>query len=308
MFPTGDRRRPRLGYLLSPRPHRNPQNVDNDVESRSPERIPDRCDRPGGSGRAASSGPYHRRPGSAQDPSSRWRRTMTDPGSRLVRTPSGRPCCPSTWAPSTVGRGLAAASTNRGPCRPAQLGSVDIDGEARAVPAARSGGTVSQEESSEAHLPAQRPPALQAPRLPQADVDPGRSGRDPQPASQGSGSALSLIAPLRDHRTLELVRQRGRRGRSGPVTVRLVAAPDERSTLVAFAIGRRTGSAVTRNRIRRRLRAALAELARSGSVPAGAAVVSAGPSAATVPFPALRQALDQALVRAASPPSSRTAP
>jgi ribonuclease P protein component len=49
---------------------------------------------------------------------------------------------------------------------------------------------------------------------------------------------------------------------------------------VAFAIGRRVGGAVVRNRLRRRLR----ELARASSLPGGAWLVSAAPGAATASF------------------------
>ncbi|MCU1496202.1 MAG: ribonuclease protein component [Acidimicrobiales bacterium] len=50
---------------------------------------------------------------------------------------------------------------------------------------------------------------------------------------------------------------------------------------VAYAITKRVGGAVVRNRLRRRLRAICAELARDGSVPvpAGALLISAGPEA-----------------------------
>jgi ribonuclease P protein component len=50
---------------------------------------------------------------------------------------------------------------------------------------------------------------------------------------------------------------------------------------VAYAIGRRVGTAVVRNRLRRRLRAIVADLARSRSdlVPPGALVISAGADA-----------------------------
>ena len=46
------------------------------------------------------------------------------------------------------------------------------------------------------------------------------------------------------------------RARSGPLSIRFVAGPDP-GVAAAFAIGRPVGSAVTRNRIRRRLRALL---------------------------------------------------
>jgi len=46
------------------------------------------------------------------------------------------------------------------------------------------------------------------------------------------------------------------RGRSGPLRISFVEGPTEdQSVAVAFAISRKVGNAVTRNRIRRRLRA-----------------------------------------------------
>jgi ribonuclease P protein component len=83
------------------------------------------------------------------------------------------------------------------------------------------------------------------------------------------------------------------------VTVRYAGpSSDDGRLLVAFAIGRRTGTAVVRNRIRRRLRAALAEMARADLVPAGAAVVTAGPSVATAPFGTVRRDVARALAGA----------
>jgi len=80
------------------------------------------------------------------------------------------------------------------------------------------------------------------------------------------------------------------------VTVRYAGpSSDDGRLLVAFAIGRRTGTAVVRNRIRRRLRAALDEMARAGEVPAGAALVMAGPAVATAPFATVRRDLGRAL-------------
>lgn len=86
------------------------------------------------------------------------------------------------------------------------------------------------------------------------------------------------------------------------MSVRYAGSSTDGRLLVAFAIGRRTGTAVVRNRIRRRLRAALDEMARSGTIPAGAAIISAGPGAAGAPFAVLRRdlgrALDSAVTRA----------
>ena len=60
---------------------------------------------------------------------------------------------------------------------------------------------------------------------------------------------------------------------------------------VAFAIGRRVGGAVERNRLRRRLRAALAET----ELAPGSYLVSAGPEAAHLSGAELRSTLTDAL-------------
>jgi ribonuclease P protein component len=67
---------------------------------------------------------------------------------------------------------------------------------------------------------------------------------------------------------------------------------------VAFAIGRRTGGAVTRNRIRRRIRAALREMRRDGLLPAGDVLVSASSSAARIPWSELVSDLSKAVATA----------
>jgi ribonuclease P protein component len=66
---------------------------------------------------------------------------------------------------------------------------------------------------------------------------------------------------------------------------------------VAFAVGRRVGGAVERNRLRRRLRAIVSEAA-PGLRP-GAYLVAAGPDAASLPHPELQAAVIDALEVAA---------
>jgi len=60
---------------------------------------------------------------------------------------------------------------------------------------------------------------------------------------------------------------------------------------VAFAIGRATGSAVQRNRLRRRLRAILG----SCDVPAGLLLIGAGPAATEHSFDELQRAVETLL-------------
>jgi len=66
---------------------------------------------------------------------------------------------------------------------------------------------------------------------------------------------------------------------------------------VAYAIGRRAGNAVTRNRIRRRLRAAIDGHA-SELVPGGAYLFSADRPSMNVPFPTLSDHVVTLLQRA----------
>ena len=66
---------------------------------------------------------------------------------------------------------------------------------------------------------------------------------------------------VRDRATFDALRA-GRRGHAGPVRVSWVPESGAGTPpRVAFAVGRRVGSAVARNRVRRQLRAVVAELA-----------------------------------------------
>ena len=88
------------------------------------------------------------------------------------------------------------------------------------------------------------------------------------------------------------LRTRGVRSRHRPVRVTYLAPTDGTDQVrVAFAIGRPVGTAVRRNRLRRRLRAALGELAPN----AGTYLVGANADAAQLPYDTLRDQLAAAL-------------
>lgn len=107
--------------------------------------------------------------------------------------------------------------------------------------------------------------------------------------------AFSALAHPREHG--------GTRRRSGPVTLVFVPAASVPTLgggaaprpCVAFAIGRKVGPAVVRNRLRRRLRDELAGLERADRLPAGAYLVALAPAAASVDGPTLRRHLRVAL-------------
>jgi ribonuclease P protein component len=97
-----------------------------------------------------------------------------------------------------------------------------------------------------------------------------------------------------DRRTFHALRERGHRARRGPITVTwLPPAPGEDTPpRVAFAVGRTIGGAVLRNRIRRRLRAALRELRADGRLPAGTYLVGGQAELAHLPWSTLVEQLE----------------
>jgi ribonuclease P protein component len=88
----------------------------------------------------------------------------------------------------------------------------------------------------------------------------------------------------------------GRRGRSDGVSVAVAEGPDPSApSCLGLAVGRRVGGAVTRNRVKRRLRAAW----RESSIPPGyEVVVRPAPAAASLDFQDLVNHVEQAVSRA----------
>jgi ribonuclease P protein component len=167
---------------------------------------------------------------------------------------------------------------------------------------------VVQEEHREAHVPAQQPSTCQEARLPASHVDPRRAGGAAITSAQGPPQAVGLIWRISDRRTFLELRRSGRRVRSGVLSVTFLPAPVGAADApsdpprVAFAITRRFGSAVDRNLIRRRLRAAFSEI--HGRTPSpiapGAYLLTVRPEALTRTFAQLTQDLEQAFDRLAS--------
>jgi ribonuclease P protein component len=95
--------------------------------------------------------------------------------------------------------------------------------------------------------------------------------------------ARPAVWRISDRTTFERLRRDGRRARGGPLSVvALPADGPDHPPRVAFAVSKGAGSAVVRNRIRRRLRAACRELAREGALPSGSYLVGATSAAATL--------------------------
>ena len=161
----------------------------------------------------------------------------------------------------------------------------------------------------ETHLSTERAQTSKDPWFPQADVDEGRPGGDPVAPGEGTPSPVGVmaerpsefsakagLASVRTRQVFESLRRSRSRGRSGPLSVAFVPQNSWSELEVAFAINRQVGNAVTRNRLRRRLRSILSEAA--PNLPGGAYLVRTGPDASKLAFDELKVAMSQALEQA----------
>jgi ribonuclease P protein component len=145
----------------------------------------------------------------------------------------------------------------------------------------------------EADLPAEPAEAQQEARISSADADP----RGPQRAEDAAPSRprppVRLIRRVRGHDTFrELARTPSRR--RGALGARLLPGDPSEPPAVAYSIPRVVGGAVERNRLRRRLRAALRDL-EPELVPGGRYLVSAGPAVSAMSPTELRATLCEVL-------------
>jgi ribonuclease P protein component len=130
-------------------------------------------------------------------------------------------------------------------------------------------------------------------------VDAGWPSGDQGTAAQGPSQADRLIWRIRDRATFDALAS-GRRRRRGPISMTFLPGDSSMPPRVAYAVGRRVGCAVVRNRIRRRLRAAM--LAHRVELqPGGVYLFGAGPAAASAPFTEIDAAMGQLLAAADRP-------
>jgi ribonuclease P protein component len=138
---------------------------------------------------------------------------------------------------------------------------------------------VFEEAMREEDVPAQQPEAEEEARLPAPDAHSRRSSGHRPPAVKGSRPPLRLIWRIRDRASFRALAG-GRRRRQGVLVVTVAALPAAGNPpRVAYALDRRLGPAVTRNAVRRRLRAAVREQ-RDGLEPDHAYLIRALPGSA----------------------------
>ena len=148
-----------------------------------------------------------------------------------------------------------------------------------------------QEVCVEAHLSAQQPAARQEARLPRPHEHQSRSRRDQVSSRQGPSPSVRLIGSVRGRASFERLARTGSRARAGVLWCTFVHDPLVSPPQVAYAIGRVVGPAVTRNRLRRRLRSLLHQ--QYPHLPAGLYLVGATPAAAGRSFDELTADLER---------------
>ena len=119
-----------------------------------------------------------------------------------------------------------------------------------------------------------------------------------------------MVAPVRTREEFAALSRSRARGRSGPIWVVRAPLPHvepdrDRGVRVAYAVSRKVGGAVVRNRVRRRLRAVMAGLTPADGLTPALYLVGVRPEVVDLPADALRTHLAQALAtladRAATP-------
>ena len=151
---------------------------------------------------------------------------------------------------------------------------------------------------SEAHVSTQCSQAGQTARISPSDVDASRPGCDSQSPPEGPGPAVGVIWRIRGRVSFIELRRNGVEGaRPGAIRVTYLEGAHDEPPRVGYALGRRVGNAVTRNRLRRRLRATVAKMDRSGSptLRGGLYLVTPAPGATSLSAAELEAAVGTAL-------------
>jgi ribonuclease P protein component len=150
-----------------------------------------------------------------------------------------------------------------------------------------------KETMGEANLSTQEAQEDAHPRVSGPDVDAGWPGGAQGAAAQGPPQAERLIWRIRDRATFDALAA-ARRRRRGPISMTFLPGDPSVPPRVAYAVGKRVGPAVVRNRVRRRLRA-VAQAHRAELRPGGAYLFGAGPAAAAAPYAEIDAAMGQLL-------------
>jgi ribonuclease P protein component len=162
-----------------------------------------------------------------------------------------------------------------------------------------------EEDCVEAHLSTEQFASRQEARLPRPDEHPWWARRLEGPPGQGPPPSVGLIGRIRGRSSFERFARSGSRFRAGVLWCTFVPDPLVSPPQVAYAIGRAVGPAVTRNRLRRRIRSMLQQnfSVAPRRLPAGLYLIGATPGAAGRSFSDLASDLDRLMSRIIATPA-----
>lgn len=106
-----------------------------------------------------------------------------------------------------------------------------------------------------------------------------------------------MVAPVRSREDFAALSRSRARGSSGPIWIVHAPPTDAAQPVaqVAYAVSKKVGSAVVRNRVRRRLRPLMDDLDAQGELPAGGYLVGVRPDVVDLPTAELRRHLARAV-------------
>lgn len=104
-----------------------------------------------------------------------------------------------------------------------------------------------------------------------------------------------MVAPVRTREDFAALSRSRARGRSGPIWVVHAPCADRSAARVAYAVSKKVGGAVVRNRIRRRIRPVMDDLERTAMLVPGSYLVGVRPDVVDVAEVELRRHLEAAV-------------
>jgi ribonuclease P protein component len=153
----------------------------------------------------------------------------------------------------------------------------------------------------EAYVPTKQPSQGSQARVPCSDEHSWWSRRAQEPARQGPRPSVGLIGRIQGRVAFDRLHREGARYRTRTLRCTCSIDPTLTAPRVAYAISRAVGPATTRNRIRRRLRAIMRDLA--PTLPRASILIAVTPATTELTFEQLRVELTALMARLPSPPS-----
>ena len=199
-------------------------------------------------------------------------------------------------AASDIGRSVGGSRAMVSPLRPTRRGTGTPSGHSEGLRNWR---------TDEAPVSTQRQEAIQEAWVPAPDEQSRRSCGVAVPPPDGPRPPLGMTGRLTGQGRFAELQAVGVRSGRGPLR-RVFRADPTQGPAIAFAIPRSVGPAVIRNRIKRRLRAVIADLERQGGLAGGDHLIRVTSSLQGWSHARLRAAVAELLEAPIPPPSTPT--